>query len=171
MGGDVYMERSEFGIGSTFAIILPLSGISTGQSNAANLTPNEDKTVKIQGELSGIHILLVDDSEDNRMLAAHVLTKKGASIVEANNGSEAIRLALENTFSVVLMDIQMPVMDGLEATKRLRAEKYKVPIIALTAHAMAEERDRCLKAGADAHLSKPFQFDELSQLILKLVKK
>jgi two-component system sensor histidine kinase/response regulator len=108
-----------------------------------------------------LRILLVEDNPVNRKLAQHVLEKEGHSVVSADNGLAGIE-ALENrTFDLVLMDVQMPKMDGIEATMAIR-EKEKgtgghIPIIALTAHAMAGDRERCLHAGMDGYLMKPIQ--------------
>ena len=88
----------------------------------------------------------------------------------ATSGEEAINLALSKNIDLILMDIQMPGMDGYTAAKNLRDKNFRKPIIALTAHAMEEDIKKSLAYGCDAHASKPIQFDELINLILRLVK-
>ena len=120
------------------------------------------------------HVLLAEDNEVNRMLAAKLLVKRGHTFVAVNDGREAVA-ALEagGTFDVVLMDIQMPVMDGFEATAAIRAREAgttaHLPIVALTAHAMKGDLERCLEAGMDAYVSKPIRAAELYELLDRLV--
>ncbi|RYZ78998.1 MAG: response regulator [Proteobacteria bacterium] len=116
-------------------------------------------------ELSQTHVLLVDDSDDNRMLVSRMLKAAGARVTEACNGREAIDVASRSNFSVVLMDVQMPVVDGLTATEELRKLGYAGPILSLTAHALEEERRACIAAGCDGHLTKPVNKNELLQVV------
>ena len=118
----------------------------------------------------GVKILLADDSADNRKLAQIILEKQGASVQTVNNGLEAIRQAMAQRFDVILMDIQMPEMDGYEATRALREAGSKVPIIALTAHAMAEERARSAAAGCNGHVTKPLDSTALVDAIKRISK-
>jgi CheY-like chemotaxis protein len=120
--------------------------------------------------LSGLKILIVDDAKDILMLMTRVLTLAGAEITGVNSGPKAIA-ALENLdVNLVLMDIQMPDMDGCETTTILRAKGFSKPIIALTAHTVKEELDRCIKAGVSAHLSKLVEHDQLIRTILSFIK-
>jgi CheY-like chemotaxis protein len=112
-------------------------------------------TIDLSSALREVRVLLVEDSPDNQILISRFLNMAGASVDIAQNGEEGVRLALDHAYDLILMDIQMPVMDGYEATLRLRGRGYRHPILALTAHAMKEERDRCLGAGCNAHLTKP----------------
>ena len=117
-------------------------------------------------------ILLVEDGFDNQRLIAHVLRKAGAEVSVAENGQVAVDLALAATpasgsFDIILMDIQMPVMDGYEATKRLRSAGCVTPIIALTAYAATENRQACLDAGCDDYMTKPFHIATLVTVIAK----
>ena len=105
--------------------------------------------------IKDVRVLLVEDSLDNQTLMKIYLSREKAIVDIANNGLEAIDRALHNDYDIVLMDIAMPCLDGLEATRRLRALGYKKPILALTAHAMVEEVKKSLRAGCDAHLAKP----------------
>ncbi len=109
----------------------------------------------IQKVLEGARILVVDDVEANRKLVGHMLGKTGALLTYAANGQEAIDQALAQSFCLVLLDMQMPIKDGYTAARELRERGYSRPIIAMTAHAMAEDRTKCLAAGCDDFLTKP----------------
>lgn len=115
--------------------------------------------------LAGVRVLVVDDAIDNRILMESLLTRNAVIVDLAENGREAIEKAMNGNHDIVLMDIQMPVCDGLEATMELRGRGYKKPIIALTAHAMREERDKTLAAGCESHLTKPIHLQKLLQVI------
>jgi len=111
-------------------------------------------------QVKPLSILLVDDNADNRLLIQAYVKKLPYTIVEAENGQLAVEKFQQAVFDVVLMDVQMPIMDGHQATRTIRAwekanNKRATPIIALTAHAIKEEIDKCLAAGCDSHLSKP----------------
>ena len=116
--------------------------------------------------LRGKKILLVEDNQMNRIVAQTMLKDYGLSITEAIDGSIAVNLVKSNAFDLILMDMQMPIMDGIEATKRIR-KHTNVPIIALTANAIKGERDRCLAAGMDDYLSKPFEEEDLIGMLAK----
>lgn len=105
--------------------------------------------------LSGARILLAEDFPDNQLLMRLYLSGSGAQVDVANNGEEAVSKAKGGDYDIVLMDIQMPVKDGIQATRELRASGFQQPILALTAHAMSEEISRSLGAGCNAHLTKP----------------
>ena len=125
-----------------------------------------------------LRILLAEDSYPNQVLAAGLLRKRGHQITVANNGQEAIDLLKSEVFDLVLMDVQMPVMDGLEATKTIRMlearEKLNprihnpIPIVAMTAHAMKGDRERCLESGMTGYLSKPIRTHELDDILADL---
>jgi two-component system, sensor histidine kinase and response regulator len=116
---------------------------------------------------TGIRILLVEDNEMNQQVATELLQSAGAIVTVANHGGEAVRLLTVNDqpppFDIVLMDIQMPEVDGITATKMIRSHPHleKLPIIAMTAHALVEERERCFAAGMNAHVAKPIDPDDL----------
>jgi len=112
-----------------------------------------------------LRILVAEDNVVNQKLAQRLLQKRGHTVRVANNGKEALDLLERESFDLVLMDVQMPQMGGFEATARIRAAEEgtgrHMPIIALTAHAMTGDRERCLEAGMDAYVSKPIQEKEL----------
>lgn len=166
--GDIVLERSALKQGSTFSIILPvIEAKPISEVNAPVMT----SAATLNLDFNGIRVLVVDDARDNRTLVVHLLTKRGAIVEEVENGKDAVEKALNGDFDIILMDIQMPVMDGFEAIETLRAKNYQGPIIALTAHAMAEDRVRSLKAGANAHHVKPLQIPELMQAIRELIRR
>ena len=121
-----------------------------------------------------LRILLAEDNVVNQKLASRLMEKRGDDVEIASNGREALALlSRKGSFDVVLMDVQMPEMDGLTATATLRAEEKAtgahMPIIGVTAHATADDRDRCLRAGMDAYVSKPYRAEKLFDAIDRLV--
>ncbi len=120
-----------------------------------------------------VRILLVEDNLINRQLAVRVLEKLGHTVVVAGNGKEAVEISGANRFDLILMDIQMPEMDGLEATRMIRAREEQTgchtPIVAITAHAMKGDREKCLAAGMDDYISKPINTNELYEIIEKCI--
>ena len=121
----------------------------------------------------GLRILLAEDNAINRALVAGILEKRGHALVHATNGREALELANTETFDLIFMDLQMPEMDGLDVTRRIRQlEQAKggrhIPIVAMTAHAMTGDRERCIEAGMDDYLSKPLERASLFALIERI---
>ena len=122
--------------------------------------------------LEGINILIVEDNILNQKIVSFILQKQRAIVTMAMNGKEAIDILLKESFEIILMDLQMPEMDGYAAIKYIREEmKNNVPIIALTAGLFADESSDCERIGTNACISKPFNPDGLCDLILNLVKK
>jgi two-component system, sensor histidine kinase and response regulator len=121
--------------------------------------------------IRGGRVLLAEDNDFNRQVAVELLASVGLSVITAENGAEAVRMIRDVHPDLVLMDIQMPVMDGYEATRQIRSlpEFASIPIIAMTAHARASDRERCIKAGMDAYIAKPIVPDELTELLLAWV--
>jgi len=114
------------------------------------------------------YVLLVDDNVVNQKVAMHFLERMGITVKIASDGAEAVKLFDVNTYQLVLMDLQMPVMDGFEATRRIRdfeGWRQRTPIIALTANAMAGQMERCLAAGMDGFLTKPLEIDPMREII------
>jgi two-component system, sensor histidine kinase and response regulator len=127
-------------------------------------------------DLNGLHVLLAEDNAINQQIAVELLEGVGVSVDVANNGREAVEKLLTSTgdhpYDAVLMDLQMPEMDGYQATARIRAEPRLagLPIVAMTAHAMAEERDRCLAAGMHAHITKPIDPELLYRTLMQFYR-
>ncbi len=121
-------------------------------------------------------VLLVEDGKDNQLLVSRMLTKLGAEVAIADNGQIAVDVALralaaDEPFDVILMDMQMPVMDGVTATRTLRDKGYNRPIIALTAGANASDRDQCLRAGCDEFATKPLNRPKLIAIIRETLER
>jgi CheY-like chemotaxis protein len=136
----------------------------------ATVVESEDRLAAIDpGALHGIRILLAEDGPDNQILISSILTRAGADVVIRENGRLEAQTALtakgDEQFDCILMDMQMPVMDGYMATKLLRESGYDRPIVALTAHAMAGDRDKCIAAGCDEYCMKPIDRKKIIQLI------
>jgi len=166
LGGDVELTESSLGRGSTFTITIDPGEI--GEVSLQDFEPKLEATVSAEEgsiRLPGLHVMVVDDSSDNQILFRHILQKADAVAEIAQNGKEAVAKAKQNSFDIILMDLQMPEMDGYEATKILRASGFKKPIIALTAHAMKEERNKCLQNGFDEHLGKPVHRESLLKML------
>lgn len=165
LGGDVKVTSSKLDQGSTFLFTFSdLSAATAGADQKMDLKKTDSQS-KIENSLKGYQILVVDDIPDNRNLLRLYLSKAGAQIELAENGVDGFEKASHGHHDLVLMDIQMPVMDGYTATQKLREQGYQKPIIALTAHAMAEVRNKCLRVGYTDHLSKPIDIYSLVQKI------
>jgi two-component system CheB/CheR fusion protein len=165
MGGDIHLVASAVNEGSEFEFHLP---IQITDKAAATATHDDENAKKVS--LQGKKILVVDDSQDNRILVRLFLKDIGAEISEAIDGADAINHLRSNKFDIILMDIQMPIMDGHESFKKIKQMGIPTPVIALTAHALKEERDRCLNNGFADYLTKPIQRQNLILAMQKQVK-
>ena len=155
--GDVVIEQSKIGEGTTFrASVVAEQTVDDRTFKVLKAeTTAAAPVVMSRASLNGVQILLVDDSPDNRHLIATYLKKVGATVAFAENGREGVSKALSGQYDIVLMDIQMPILDGNSAMRELRAHNYAGPVIALTAHAMLEEREHSLQLGFVDYLTKP----------------
>ncbi|MES2963168.1 MAG: response regulator [Bdellovibrionota bacterium] len=163
LGGDLVLVHSEKLQGSTFRV--SVSDRTNRATDASRAPAYVSSTEQTKISLDGVRVLVVDDAPDNQQLLSRYLTKRGAVVDLASNGIDGYQKALRNTYDVVLMDLQMPQMDGYAATKKLRNEGYSKPIIALTAHAMSEVSAKCLDAGCNGYLPKPINPSELVNAI------
>ncbi len=182
LGGSITVE-SKLGEGSSFRVTVAtgsLDGVTMIADPLSAIATLDTTTVLASADPpaleSGCRILLAEDGPDNQRLIASFLKKAGAEVNIQENGKLAAGVALaalyrrgsgdpEQPFDVILMDIQMPVMDGYEATRLLRQKGYEGPIIALTAHAMASDRQKCLDAGCDDFVTKPVDRKNLIETI------
>ncbi len=179
MNGRIGVE-SEVGVGSTFYFTVQL-GVGTGPdedvlADASSTTPasqpGDDRTAAAHpARFAPLRVLVAEDSPANQKLAVGLLERKGHQVVLANNGKEALEAFQAGRFDLVLMDVQMPEMDGIEAAESIRKierDEPRTPIIAMTAQAMKGDRERCLEAGMDEYISKPIRANALYEVIGRL---
>jgi signal transduction histidine kinase/ActR/RegA family two-component response regulator len=150
MGGDLTVSSAP-GHGSCFTVLVRAPAVQLQSAP----TPTVVEPAPRESSLAGAKILLVEDGPDNQRLISFHLRKAGASVEIAGNGKIGAEMALAHTFDLILMDMQMPELDGYGAAALLRQQSCNTPIIALTAHAMAEDKDKCLAAGCDDYQTKP----------------
>lgn len=167
MGGTISVD-SEYGRGSTFYFSLPFK------------TPREEKRVEPEADRqktaapSGYKVLVAEDDHINRTALTRILQKNDCAVRAVENGRDVLEALQEEVFDLVLMDVQMPIMDGVEATRAIRGGQYGIdpgtPVIAVTAHAMSGDEDKFLQAGMDGYLSKPVNMDEFYRVVDRVVK-
>ena len=164
MGGTIEFTSQE-NVGSQFVIRIPFK------------IDEEHKTEAVKeatsASIEGLSVLLVEDNELNMEIAKFIIENEDANVTCATNGKEAVNIYKKSPefFDIILMDIMMPEMDGYEATKVIRSLDSKIPIVAMTANAFAEDKIKAKKSGMNAHLSKPLDKDTLVQVVAKLCKK
>jgi CheY-like chemotaxis protein len=162
MGGEIVV-KSSVGEGSEFMFTITLT-----KSEAPKL---EEPNVILNKSLQGYRILLVDDNNINLFLAQTILSKWHADVTSAVNGEEAIKAVARDRYDLILMDLQMPVLDGLEATRIIRSDiKNNTPIIAFTANALNSEKEMCMSIGMNDYLTKPIQPETLFAAIMRLLQ-
>lgn len=165
LGGDVTIKESKESVGTTFVVRV---ADRPNRREAEEKPTSQDFVAEVKERaLEGMRVLVVDDAPDNQMLIWSYLTKQGAIVESAENGLLGYKAALTGQFDLVLMDIQMPHMDGYTATQKLREAGFTKPIIALTAHAMSEVRKKALNVGYTDHLPKPINAKNLIQAIVR----
>jgi len=169
-GGDISVE-SEFGRGSIFILSFPVTRADDAPLGSPNETTNRRTSTLAsvpEAQLRG-RILLVEDGETNRKLLTVLLGRCGLEVVTAENGSVGVDLAREGKFDAILMDMQMPVMDGYAAARILRDSGFSNPIIALTANAMHGDEEHCRAAGCSGYLTKPIDPDRLTAALAQIL--
>jgi signal transduction histidine kinase/ActR/RegA family two-component response regulator len=166
MGGRISVE-SEPGRGSVFMFTARFA-LAVEQP----VPSSEPRPAAVAAPARSLQILLAEDTPANQKLVVRILSKRGHQVAVAENGAQAVALFQQQPFDAVLMDVQMPVMDGLEATEAIQELQHdrpaRVPIIAMTAHALKRDQERCLAAGMDAYLAKPVSSRELVELVERL---
>jgi len=151
---------SEEGVGSTFTLTLPYQQ----SDRPVKSTVEKEKQLVSNEQIAG-HVLIAEDTPELQLLERRILEGVGVTVTVANNGEEAVELSKSHSFDLILMDMQMPVMDGIEATREIRAAGNTIPIIALTANVMQAHRDAFNAAGCDDFLGKPINRQKLLQLL------
>lgn len=162
MGGAISVDSQE-GRGSKFTVTLDVGKLTNVRILAVppDITPEPLPTRQKVLRLPSANVLVVDDGDTNRKLARLILKRAGANVTLAENGLQALQIMEQQKFDVVLMDMQMPVMDGYTATRKLRDQGCTVPIIAVTAHAMKGDDEKCREAGCTGYMTKPIDGDRL----------
>jgi PAS domain S-box-containing protein len=167
LGGDLAVD-SELGRGSVFTATIAagsLDGVRFRQGPATDIVREESKGDAMRPQLPSCRVLLVEDGATNRKLIRLILERAGVAVATAENGRLGVDLALAEPFDIILMDMQMPVLDGYSATRELRTRLIDTPVIALTAHAMAHDEKKCRDAGCSGFLTKPIEPGCLLDLI------
>ena len=171
MSGSISV-KSEVGKGTVFSVVIP---IEIAREQNISIKKNE-ATDLVRERLANIDILLVEDNEFNRIVAEDTIMDylKDVTMEHAENGKRAVEMVSENDYDLVLMDIQMPEMDGYEATRTIRmlnGDKKNTPIMAMTANATPEEINKCFESGMNEYISKPFVPEDLFNKMASLMSK
>jgi len=171
LGGELTLT-SELGKGSVFSLAIPVGvGVSDqhllGELNDKGQENEGPQTTK-QSKFAG-HVLVAEDVKTNQVLARLLLEKMGLDVTVVDDGAEAVETVHLEEYDLILMDMQMPNMNGYEATQALRGQGVSTPVIALTARAMKGDREKCLEAGCDNFLAKPIGRHELMNILRKYI--
>ena len=164
MGGTDITMHSQLGEGATFCFDLPLAICNQSQVNTlvVERLQQQHQICQLEG-----HVLLVEDNLINQEVANAQLQRMGLTVSIANHGQEAVEMVRQFAYDMILMDIQMPILDGYQASRKIRHFNSSIPIIALTAAAMVEDKSKALDAGMNGHLSKPIDINELSHTLMR----
>ncbi len=161
LGGDLAVT-SEYGVGSTFVLQLPYRPVEGVVVEGEQAAPVEIAEQSLSG-----HILVAEDTPAMQMLIQRILQKYGLKVTTVGNGQEAVDKVFDEWFDLILMDMQMPVMDGVEACKVIRKKGKQIPVIALTANVMTQHRQKFMAAGCDDFISKPIDREKLISAIAR----
>ncbi len=164
LGGNVILDDPPGAKGSRFVINIAAARADQKVKLSAR------STEPIKEQIKCGKVLVVDDAADNRTLIVHYISRMGYESDIASTGREALEKATHGSFDLILMDLQMPEMDGFEALNRLKEIGYQRPVVALTAHAMKGDREKCLKAGFDGYLAKPIDRESLLQVLTQFIQ-
>ncbi len=170
MGGDVTLEESSPQMGSRFCMSVKTDVVEQPSLDTDALTskiPSDEIRSSSTSSMPDAHVLVVDDSKDNQILIKAFLNQSAVDVDLCGNGREGVETALKRNYDVVLMDIQMPEMDGFQAVRELRESGYKGIVVALTAHAMKGDREKCLESGFDDYICKPVSRRSLTECITR----
>ncbi|MBF0526585.1 MAG: response regulator [Deltaproteobacteria bacterium] len=173
MGGDIWVS-SEPDQGSTFEFTSLFKRNHLPEEDVSSTSAKDIRPAADDKPVGALRILLAEDNLVNQKLALVLLERQGHTVVIAGDGQKALAAWEKEPFDIILMDIQMPVMDGLKATAAIRAHERQtgrhIPIVAMTAYAMTGDKQRCIDAGMDDYLSKPINIQELYQVIARTMK-
>lgn len=174
---DIEEEAVQAGITAFCAKPLFMSDLKSVLLSANNLNRQDETVSPERPDFSGKRILLVEDNELNREIATAILEESGFTVESAPDGTDAVEMvkdAEENYYDAILMDVQMPIMDGYEATRTIRTlprnDVKTLPIIAMTANALEEDKEAALKNGMDAHIAKPIDIDTFMSVLKKFLR-
>lgn len=163
MGGKIWLD-SKWGKGSTFWYSIPFVPVKTGSTKISVYDHDINRYDR------RIKILVVEDNMPGLLLIEEIFKDMEVEIVHAGNGKEAVELASRYDFDIVLMDIKMPVIGGIEATRRIKAIIPDLPVVAVSAHAFTDEQEKAIQAGCSDYITKPVQKDELLRVISRIIK-
>jgi len=172
MGGEIGVESTP-GQGSTFWFVVPLKRREASAVASAPTSTALTAEQRMQDEYAGTHILLAEDEPITQEISRGLLENVGLAVDVAEDGLQALALARQNRYALILMDMQMPVMNGGEATRMIRADSLNqtTPILAMTANAFDEDREVCLAAGMNEHIAKPVDPERLYETLLAWLEK
>ena len=174
LGGDITVKSAKGG-GSNFTVTIDVGMPKADQNIIHSLDESsvsgEKKTARgLLNSLNG-HILLAEDTIDTQELISKYILKTGLTLDIVGDGKQALERANDSNYDLILMDVQMPVMDGLEAIRRIRESGNNIPIVCLTANAMQEDKNRCFEAGADEYLTKPLDFSHFNYVLSQFINR